>query len=168
MSDNDYNRNLATRAAGVEHDAALFAAEREFEKLRAGDPGSVRQVLELVEKLLGKRDGAVFLAAEREIADADQLAQAAATDEELQPIYRRHEAATDFIELTEPQSLAAVAVKLRRLLAPDAPLDGFDREIDSVGQCIAFLDREIAAPAQGGAGVDPGEGSIGFGEPEPR
>jgi hypothetical protein len=96
-------------------------------------------------------------------AEANRLAEAAATDEELQPIHQRYDAATDFIELTEPQSLAAVAIKLRRLLADHAPLAGFDREQDSIRQCVAFLEREAAGPAQDCLAPSEPE-VVGFGE----
>ena len=57
--------------------------------------------------------------------------------------YRRYDAATGFIERTKPQSLATVAVKLRRVVAiVGAPSD--HREMISLRQCVAFLERQIA------------------------
>jgi hypothetical protein len=67
---------------------------------------------------------------------------------------------------TAPQSLAAVGIKLRSLLAAEAPLAGFDREIDLVRQCVGFLEGETAATQDGPAPSEPEV--IGFGEPEPR
>jgi hypothetical protein len=157
---------VATSKAGVIAQVELLVGDED---------GNIADDGELVDRLAASikagilatqaAGGAMFRAAEREIVEADRLAQAAATDQELQPIYQRHEAACDFIELTEPQSLTAVAVKLRRLLVPEAPLAGFDREIDSVRQCIAFLEREIAAQGEP-APAKPPE-IIGFGEPGP-
>ncbi len=106
---------------------------------------SVRQVLELVEKLVGESDGAEFIAAEREIAEADRLAEAGSDDEDFGPIYDRYDAATDFIAATEPQSLVAIAVKLRWALRADGPLVGDEREWNSLDQSVIFLERVTAA-----------------------
>jgi hypothetical protein len=59
-----------------------------------------------------------------------------------------------FVELTEPQSLVAVIIKLRHLLVAGEPLSGYDREQDSVRQCVAFLDRQIGWGASPRGGHD--------------
>jgi hypothetical protein len=141
---------VATTPAGLTAQVELLADDEDVidEDLADRLLASVRAGIRGISPATGKRDGATFRSAEAEIAEANRLAKRARNDEELQLIYQRHEAAADLIELTEPQSLAAVAVKLRRLFGSGGALDGFDGEIDSVRQCIAFLDREIAAQAR--------------------
>jgi hypothetical protein len=114
------------------------------------DPGSVRKVLEVVDGLLGKADADQFLAAEREVAEADRLGERAVakgwTDEALEPINSRYDAAADFIDGTEPRSLVAAVVKLRRLLDTGcSPLAGYDVQMDSLCQVVAFMERAIGA-----------------------
>lgn len=116
--------------------------------------------------------GDQFLAAERDIAEADRQAALADDDNQLQPIHDRYDAATDFLERTEPGDLVGAVVKLRRLLAAGEPLDGYDRERDSLRQVVAFLEREIAAKHHLEAGrsphpVEPDQ-VIDFGNWEPR
>jgi hypothetical protein len=130
----------------------------------ADDPGSIRQVLEVVESLLGKADGQQFLAAEREVAEANRLAQAAADDQELQPILWRYNAATAFVEGTEPRSMVAAIVKLRQLLCEQtSPLAGYDAATDSLRQVVDFMERVVGL-AIGQAPSEPAV--IGFGELE--
>jgi hypothetical protein len=158
---------VATTPAGLAAQVELLADDEDVidEDLADRLLASIRAGIRGISPAAGERDGATFRSAEAEIAEADRLAKRARNDEERQLIYQRYEAAADLIELTEPQSLAAVAVKLRRLFGSGAALDGFDREIDSVRQCIAFLDREIAAQGE----AAPSEPVvIGFGEPEPK
>lgn len=136
----------------------------------AEDPGSIRQVLEVVESLLGKTDAEQFLAAEREVAEVNSLDDRAVpegwTDEELKPINCRYDAATEFIGGTEPQSMVAAVVKLRRLLDTDSsPLGGYDPELASLRQVVAFLERMTGGTADQ---VRAEPEVIGFGEPEPR
>jgi len=98
------------------------------------------------ETLVGAADGTHFLAAEKEIAAADRLAESAADDDELQPIFARYDAAIDFVALIPPRDLVGAVVKLRRLLADNSPLVGFDREMESTRQTVTYLEREIAGP----------------------
>lgn len=107
-------------------------------------------------------DAAQFLAAEREVAEADRLAAnvSASTDEELGPIHARYDAATEFIDETEPRSIAAAAVKLRRLLRH---LAGDPAESSSLRQVLTFLERDALGGVPGQATAAEPE-VIGFGE----
>jgi len=79
------------------------------------------------------------------------------------PIQARYDAATELIDGTEPQSLPAIIVKLRRLLEAHSALAGYDPERDSVRQRVDFLERQIWGDVR--AAPEP---EVGFGEPEPR
>ena len=68
--------------------------------------------------------------------------------------YEGYLAGVAFVELTEPQSLVAVIIKLRHLLVAGEPLSAYDREQDSVRQCVAFLDRQIGWGASPRGGHD--------------
>ena len=94
-----------------------------------------------ISELLSFTATGLFAAAEREIAEADQLAEQETNEEILAELYDRFSAADDFIAFTEPASIADVVVKLRCLLRPYGPLAGYAIELASVRQCAAFLER---------------------------
>ena len=121
-----------------------------------GDPRSIRHVLDVVVRLLGGEDGKNFRAAEEQVAEAYRVAAQDTSSDgaAAAEAYEGYLAGVAFVELTEPQSLVAVIIKLRHLLVAGEPLSGYDREQDSVRQCVAFLDRQIGWGASPRGGHD--------------
>ena len=134
----------------------LADPEREIEcGMAEGDPRSIRHVLDVVVRLLGGEDGKKFRAAEEQVAEAYRVAaRDTSSDGAAAAAYGGYLAGVAFVELTEPQSLVAVIIKLRHLLVAGEPLSGYDREQDSVRQCVAFLDRQIGWGASPRGGHD--------------
>jgi len=136
-------RRLADPESGIEDGMA------------EGNPRSIRHVLDVVVRLLGGEDGKKFRAAEEQVAEAYRVAaQDTSSDGAAAAAYEGSLAGVAFVELTEPQSLVAVIIKLRHLLVAGEPLSGSDREQDSVRQCVAFLDRQIGWGASPRGGHD--------------
>jgi hypothetical protein len=137
-------RRLADPESGIEDGMA------------EGNPRSIRHVLDVVVRLLGGEDGKKFRAAEEQVAEAYRVAAQDTSSDgaAAAAAYEGYLAGVAFVELTEPQSLVAVMIKLRHLLVAGEPLSGYDREQDSVRQCVAFLDRQIGWGASPRGGHD--------------